>query len=78
MSFLSSLSTLFTHKVMGKQIIDNLKPVDQKLNQDRALKEKELSVKERTEQLKAKVARENMKNDLQISRIQAKSKPKTK
>lgn len=35
MSFLSSLSTLFTHKVMGKQIIDNLKPVDQKLNQDK-------------------------------------------
>lgn len=28
MSFLSSLSTIFTHKVMGKQIIDNLKPVD--------------------------------------------------
>jgi hypothetical protein len=50
----------------------------QKMNQDRVLKEKEITTKKETEELKAKVARENMKNDLQITRIQARNKPKAK
>jgi hypothetical protein len=40
------------------------------------LKEKEIASKESLEREKLKVEKENMKNDLQIARINAKNKPK--
>jgi hypothetical protein len=60
----------------SKAMIEQIKISHDRLKESRtaALKEKELKIKERTESEKLKVERENMKNDLQIARINAKNR----
>lgn len=49
-----------------------------KLNSDRELKLKEIAAKQEAEQLKAKVARENMRNDISVAKINLKGRNKAK
>lgn len=49
-----------------------------KQNDDKEIKLKEIAAKQESEQLKAKVARENMSNDIKVAQINLKGRNKTK